>query len=75
MSTVRVAIASRVVVPAAASAARGGAAPPAATGRTHMGPVARLIDRVTRRWLVELYDVDLQLESADIDADLHYGQR
>lgn len=40
-----------------------------------MGSVARLIDRVTRRWMVDLYDIDLQLESADIDADLRHGWR
>ncbi|WP_297082624.1 hypothetical protein [uncultured Demequina sp.] len=61
----------RAQVPSAPAADRIGPAP-AASSRP--GPVARLIDAATRRWMRDLYDVDLQLESIDLEADLRHGR-
>ena len=75
MSTTHLAVGSRIARPVTASADRSAATASHAPPRPRMGMVARLIDRATRRWMVDLYDVDLQLESADIDADLRHGWR
>ena len=40
-----------------------------------IGPVARALDRLTRRWTLDLFDVNLQLEAADIEAELRGGRR
>lgn len=32
--------------------------------------MVRIVDRLTRRWTVDLYDVDFQFESLDLDAYL-----
>jgi len=82
MTTLRIATAStlaspalpsrvRAAVPSAPAADRIG--PPHAAA-TRPGPVARLIDAATRRWMRDLYDVDLQLESSDLEADLRHGR-
>ncbi|WP_084038859.1 hypothetical protein [Demequina sp. NBRC 110053] len=41
--------------------------------RPRRGIIARSLDRLTRRWTLDLYDVDLQLDPAEIDADLRRG--
>jgi hypothetical protein len=75
MTTPPFAIGARQARPATASAVHRAEGAEHAPGSRRMGPVARLIDRVTRRWMVDLYDMDLQLDAADIDADLRHGWR
>ncbi|MFW7415540.1 hypothetical protein [Demequina sp. SO4-18] len=41
----------------------------------HAGPGSRLVERMTRRWTLDLYDMDLQFESGDLKSDLQYGRR
>lgn len=60
----------RVVQPAAPTAPPASPAPTSQAG-SRIGPLARGLDRLTRRWTVDLFDMDLQLESADIEAELH----
>lgn len=51
--------------------ARPGTMPAAAPARTpRPGVLARFVDRLTRRWTVDLFDIDLQLEAGEIEADL-----
>lgn len=47
----------------------------AAPARPRIGRMGRLVERLTRRWTIDLYDIDLQLESADLEYELRHGRR
>lgn len=49
--------------------------PAVAPAHPRIGRAGRLVERLTRRWTIDLYDIDLQLESADLEYELRHGRR
>lgn len=45
------------------------------TSGPRIGPVGRLGEWLTRSFTIDLYDMDLQMESADLEYELLYGRR